>query len=71
MSLPFLPYEEISPAFRILSDQTQNMEGQLKELMTYVEDTWIAGRVWKPENWSVFRETVRTNNDCEGKHVYI
>ncbi|KAH3693919.1 hypothetical protein DPMN_081358 [Dreissena polymorpha] len=36
--------------------------------MAYVDRTWINGNLWRPENWSVFRETVRTNNDVEGWH---
>ncbi|XP_052809495.1 uncharacterized protein LOC128237959 [Mya arenaria] len=27
--------------------------------------------MWRPENWSVFREHIRTNNDVEGWHRRI
>lgn len=26
------------------------------------------GRTWRPTDWSVFRESVRTSNDLEGYH---
>jgi hypothetical protein len=38
------------------------------DLTTYIWETWIDSRLWKVENWSVFRETEHTNNDVEGKH---
>ena len=31
-------------------------------------DTWVNGRTWRPTDWSVFRENVRTNNNLEGYH---
>lgn len=67
MSLPFLPHEHISPAFEELRLQAITSQIQpLIDLTSYIHGTWIAGSVWKPENWSVYRETVRTNNDVEG-----
>ena len=68
MALPFLPCEHIEPAFRILEGRVSNdMEHQLT---TYIDNTWIVGQ-WKPKDWSVFNQTVRTNNDVEGWHLRI
>ena len=68
MALPFLPCEHVEPAFRILEGQVSNyIEHQLT---IYIDNTWIAGQ-WKPEDWCVFNQTVRTNNDVEGWHLKI
>ncbi|XP_060560917.1 uncharacterized protein LOC132720740 [Ruditapes philippinarum] len=67
MSLPFLPSEQIPPAFRQLMAQAMEVGGPILAVMEYVERTWINGSLWQPIHWSVFRETVRTNNDVEGK----
>lgn len=37
--------------------------------MTYLEDTWIANPMWPTKCWSVYRQSIRTNNDVEGWHV--
>ena len=36
--------------------------------MEYVEKYWVRSSTWQPLNWSVYGETVRTNNDVEGWH---
>lgn len=69
MALPFLPPEHIRPAFSELNDQaTEYGIDSLLELTSYINSTWISSSLWTPENWSAFRETVRTNNDVEGKY---
>ena len=40
-------------------------------LLNYVEDNWLLSTVWQVSSWSVFGQTVRTNNDCEGWHHRI
>ena len=40
----------------------------LQALVNYINNTWINSAVWSPENWSIFRKSVRTNNDVEGWH---
>ena len=37
-------------------------------LVTYINDTWVESRMWPPTSWSVFGQSVRTNNDVEGWH---
>ena len=34
--------------------------------VSYIQDTWIESRMWPPTSWSVFGQSVRTNNDVEG-----
>ena len=68
MALAFLPSEHIATAFQELNQQAISSEVQpMVDLTNYIRHTWIEGTVWKPENWSVFKETIRTNNDTEGK----
>ncbi|XP_062597880.1 uncharacterized protein LOC134259296 [Saccostrea cucullata] len=38
------------------------------ELMVYLEETWINNPLWPTHSWSVFRQSIRTNNDVEGWH---
>ena len=39
--------------------------------MGYVRTNWIESTTWRLENWSVFQQTARTNNDVEGWHLRI
>ena len=32
----------------------------------YIEETWISSSVWDFSLWSVYGQTIRKNNDCEG-----
>ena len=36
-----------------------------------MEKTWISSTIWPTANWSVFGQTVRKNNDCEGWHTRL
>ena len=70
MSLPFLPAEHIRQAFEALEDQAQESGHQpFTQFMGYVRSTWFEAPIWCPENWSVFQQTGRTNNDVEGMYV--
>ncbi|KAH3889390.1 hypothetical protein DPMN_013444 [Dreissena polymorpha] len=73
MSLPYLPAEHITTAFNQLHQQLKTTEvgGPVLKVLDYVEKTWINRAVWRPENWSVFREVIRTNNEVEGWHRRI
>ena len=35
---------------------------------SYIETTYIKSTIWPPENWSMFMQHVRTNNNVEGTH---
>ena len=69
LALPFLPSEHIRPAFDGLRAKAQGE--QVTSLLNYVEDNWLLSTVWQVSSWSVFGQTVRTNNDCEGWHHRI
>jgi hypothetical protein len=66
MALPFLPHEHIAQMFEQL--RALATTPVLQALVNYINDTWINSTVWSPQNWSVFRKSVRTNNDVEGWH---
>ena len=44
---------------------------QLVSLVDYIERQWFRNPVFRVDDWSVFRQTVRTNNDVEGKLTYV
>ncbi|XP_052251127.1 uncharacterized protein LOC127874188 isoform X2 [Dreissena polymorpha] len=71
MSLPYLPVEQIEPAFNRLMEVAEGVGGPVLRVCEYISRTWIHGSVWRPLNWCVFREEVRTNNDLEGWHRRI
>ncbi|XP_053381681.1 uncharacterized protein LOC123533370 [Mercenaria mercenaria] len=71
LSLPYLPSEQIPAAFHQLKQQALEVGGPILHVTQYVQGTWIEGSMWQPNHWSVFRETVRTNNDVEGWHRRI
>ncbi|XP_052787549.1 uncharacterized protein LOC128241241 [Mya arenaria] len=68
LALPFLPGQHIERAFIKLKDRAEGSSDQMKELFTYVEDQWMESSLWSTTEWSVYRQTIRTNNDTEGWH---
>jgi hypothetical protein len=70
LALPYLPPEHIRAAFELLRVQAEEVGGPIWRVVEYINKTWINGSIWRPEHWSVFRETVRTNNDVEGKQSF-
>lgn len=66
MALPYLPDQEIEPMFHRLERQAPTPT--LQEFSQYVKSTWIESRIWPTSSWSVFMQSVRTNNDLEGWH---
>ena len=66
MALPFLPKREIPQMFVTLERQASTP--QLQEFTLYVKSTWIDNATWPPSSWSVYMQSVRTNNDVEGWH---
>jgi hypothetical protein len=69
MSLPFLPAVEIPEAFDNI--QRKATAPNLIQVVSYVERTWIASKLWPPAAWSAYRRNVRTNNDCESWHARL
>ena len=53
---------------RIVVDTWKQTTSELIELAKYIEATWLLSRTWSPDRWSVFGQSVRTNNDVEGWH---
>ena len=66
MALPFFPREHIPQMFMEVHDL--GMFQALRSLVEYVQATWLESTVWSPDRWSIFNQSVRTNNDVEGWH---
>ena len=49
-----------------LSVQTQAQP--LLDLVDYMKRQWIENPVFTPQDWSVYKQPIRTNNDMEGWH---
>jgi hypothetical protein len=64
MALPFLPAQDIPAAFDTLKERA-NTE-LLQSLVGYMDRQWISHNTFIPAACSVYRQTVRTNNDVEG-----
>ncbi|KAL5010780.1 hypothetical protein ScPMuIL_013085 [Solemya velum] len=56
----------IEANFDVLKDLASS--DKLKALTRYIESTWLTNPVWSVRSWSVYQETIRTNNDVEGWH---
>ena len=67
MALPFLPAHQTLAAFDELIDNVKpGCDTRLKDLIDYFSRNWMNSTIWPPQNWSVYKNTVRTNNDVEG-----
>ena len=66
MALPFLPKKKITTMFGKLEKRASTP--QLREFTEYVKTTWIESEIWPPSTWTVYMQSVRTNNDVEGWH---
>jgi len=73
LALPLLPSEHMLPAFQHVQTghtmaSNTDKTSALRDLMRYVDTTWLQSNVWSVDTVSVYRERVRTNNDMEGWH---
>ena len=68
MALPMLPSDHMVAAFDRLNQQHGAMEPMVDTIMMYVRHAWLEHSVWSVNDLSVFKQTVRTNNDVEGWH---
>jgi hypothetical protein len=68
LALSYLPADHIRPAFNNISQATSI---QLQLLVNYLTNTWLNNTTWSVQQWSVFRQTVRTNNDVEGNFFIL
>ncbi|KAK3741180.1 hypothetical protein QZH41_012629, partial [Actinostola sp. cb2023] len=66
MALPFLPAIQIPTVFQRL--RLQATTPALVNLVDYVATNWIHSPTFPPTDWSVYGQSIRTNNDIEGWH---
>lgn len=77
MCLHLLPYQKIPSCFASLCSTINDLNltsvnrALLQKWVQYIEDTWITSSFYLPSSWSVFMQTIRTNNDAEGWHHRI
>ena len=63
MTLNILPPEKIKPMFQAIMDQAA---GPLLDLCEYMKKQWIDSSIFQTECWSVYMQTITTNNETEG-----
>ncbi|XP_061191690.1 uncharacterized protein LOC133199901 [Saccostrea echinata] len=56
MALPLIPEEHIVPAFQRISNSVGE-EGPLREVVDYVQRTWINNRTWPVSSWCTFNQS--------------
>ena len=66
MALSYLPADKIERRFP--RQQQQATVRPLQDLCSYIDENWVISQTFPPQNWSVFLEAVRTNNDLDGWH---
>jgi hypothetical protein len=71
MALPLLPGAHIAGMFRLIEDGLAEDAESLRDLATYVRNTWINGNIWSAVDLSVYKLDIRTNNDVEGWHARL
>nr|XP_053639355.1 uncharacterized protein LOC128693583 isoform X2 [Cherax quadricarinatus] len=68
MCLPYLPADQIEEVFLNFYDLVEKIHPKsFRRLMSYIEKTWISG-CWCPTDWSVFKHSIRTNDDVKEWH---
>ncbi|KAH3774411.1 hypothetical protein DPMN_175793 [Dreissena polymorpha] len=60
LCLPLLPAEHIRLTFEM------NTATHITPLIESMYHTWINSTEWPLESWSVYGQTIQTNNDLEG-----
>ena len=67
MAFPFLPADLIESAFMHLKAKV-SQNSKVVPLTGYIESTWLKSSVWSIREWSVYNQSVRTNNNVEVWH---
>jgi len=66
LALPLLPPEHMIQAFVALTINI--VDERTLKLIDYIRSTWLENATWSVLDLSVFKQTIRTNNDLEGWH---
>jgi hypothetical protein len=64
--LQFLPANHIRGAVEKLERLATTAPAQ--QLLQYLKGQWLANSVFGIEDWCVYGQIIRTNNDLEGKN---
>ena len=68
MALPFIPAEHVKKLYEDMESRTP--EGPCQDLLRYFHSTWKTGN-WSPKDYSVYGQSICTNNDMEGWHLRL
>ena len=68
MALPLLPHNHIRAAYDKLARTISSDDVLLVQFKHYMERQWMTSEVHPLSSISVFKLSIRTNNDCEGYH---
>jgi hypothetical protein len=53
---------------QLLATATETRDARVVNLFEYYKRTWLESTTWHKKNISIYMQTFRTNNDCEGWH---
>ena len=67
LAVPFLP--SAHTIYTFISLRGRGNTNQLKELVTYMARQWFRNSIIRITDWCIFKRTVRTNNDVEGRYI--
>ncbi len=73
MCIHLIDHRDVSLVLEILEDKIELVKHpeKLKELLNYVRNNWLDNSLWIPQQWSGFKQPIRTNNDAEGWHLRL
>ena len=69
LALPFLPATHIRETFDALRVRANT--DPLMRLVDYIDRQWMLNSVFDVPSWSVYGQSVRTNNDVEGRCSFM
>ena len=69
LALPFLPATHIRETFDALRVRANT--DPLMRLVDYIDRQWMLNSVFNMPSWSVYGQSVRTNNDVEGRCSFM
>ena len=69
LALQFLPSPHIERAFEMLAERAKTTA--TTALIDYVRRQWMNNPTFGVDDWSVFRQSIRKNNDVEGIYTYF
>ena len=67
MALSMIPLAEVRGQYQRLRGRAQTPA--MQSLFDYFERTWLSSTTWSVSSWNMYKQAIRTNNDCEGENL--